>query len=353
MKTRVLIAAFTVTLASIFAVVTSPGAAFAANCTPFPDTNHCYAIDYYNGGVTAAGADLEVWCLSTANPSNNFATYEMWVGTGQSTWAEIGMNAGILQGGYTGFNWYWAEKRSDGSYYEHRIPGGAATGVATNASAYWQGGGNWSLFKGGTYVGSSTDNGGRGTYTESGTEVTTTAMTVEGQSDNYQRQDSAGWHWMPSDNYISPNATGLFTTFPSTGYYEVETGCGAAQPKAAPAAPIPSSPAQAAQALTAIAQQAAAAGHSRRPAQIHYVKTTRQRAEKVLAGATVTTSQPVYVIALSGHFTHPGPPRANETVTGTTMTITVDAATGQITDWGISPAQTLPLAQLGQVRTAP
>jgi hypothetical protein len=363
MKTRILIAAVAIALASAFTVVITPGEAFAANCTALPNTNHCYAEDYYNGTESAAGTDLEVDCLSVANRSTDFASYEMWVLTNTpqvsyDTWVEIGMIAGFLQNGQTGFMWFWGQMRPDGQFHDYYISG-ASTGNLTNASAYYEGNDNWNLYKGGHLVGTSTANGNGGIETISGTEVTTTAMTVVGQSGNYQFRDSAGWHWVPDDNYISPNAGGLFTTFPSTGYYGVSTGCnGDTAPHkftAAPAAPIPASPAGAARALAKIAHGAAVANHNPGPARIEYVKTTRQRAARVLSGARVNSNQPAYVVMLRGHFTAPVPPHAKKAAppAANTMELTVDAATGQITDWGIGPARTFHLSRLGPVHTAP
>jgi len=137
----------------------------------------------------------------------------------------------------------------------------------------------------------------------------------------------------------------------------VSTGCvgrrTGQQAAVSPAAPIPPGAAGAARALAGIARRAAVANHQPVPAHVQYVRTTRQRAEQFLSHARVNTDQPVYVVELTGHFTHPGPPRTGAEPADRTMTLTVDAATGQVTDTTISPASTVSLAGLGTVRTAP
>jgi hypothetical protein len=272
------------------------------------------------------------------------------------SWIEIGMISGTLRDGTQGFMWFWGEQDGSGIFGNHFI-GWAATGRSDNASIYYEGSGLWTLFKGGHNIWSLTGNGNAGWDVQTGAEVTTTAMTDNGTSNNFQYRDSRGWHWVPANPYITPNAYGLFAFGANTGYFNVSTGCGGkrtGQPAAAPpAAPIPSSPAGAARALAAIAQRAAAASHQPAPARISYVKTTRRRAEQFLSHATVNDNQAVYVVELTGHFTHSGPPRSGAQPAGRTMTLTVDAATGQVTDTTISPARSIPLAGLGAVHSAP
>jgi hypothetical protein len=198
---------------------------------------------------------------------------------------------------------------------------------------------------------------GAGTDTETGAETTTTQMTVDGDSVNYQYRNSSGWHWVPVSPYISPNASGFFSYWYSTATFGESTTCGSARTTVhrTAAAPIPSNQAQAARVLSMIAGRAAAANGGHAPGRISFVKTTRQRAEFLLTQAKVTTNQPVYVVEFAGRFALPRSPRAaaRQPASGRTMTLTVDATTGHVTDWSISPYPSSPLRRLGTVISAP
>ena len=64
---------------------------------------------------------------------------------------------------------------------------------------------------------------------------------------------------------------------------------------------------------------------------------------------TATTGDnAVYVIRMAGHFKNKKAGPHGGTPTGTTMTVTVSAATGQITDWGLTDSPT-DLSPLGPV----
>jgi hypothetical protein len=149
----------------------APAQAATATCAPTPDTSHCYAVNLGEGNgssPSAAGTDLEVDCLSVPNRSTDFADWEMWYATytpqvSYDTWVEEGMTAGTLYHTLsgvpiTGFMWFWADKRPNGSYTEHYIQS-ASVGNYTNASIYYVGGTDENVYLGGSYAGTSTANG--------------------------------------------------------------------------------------------------------------------------------------------------------------------------------------------------
>lgn len=103
--------------------------------------------------------------------------------------------------------------------------------------------------------------------------------------------------------------------------------------------------------LATIAKSMAARMGASNPASAHYVLTTRQVAESLVAGDHVQTNPEGYLVVLHGHFCAPGarvPPGA-PMPTGTQINLTIDPMTQQILDFGISN-QSLSLSTLGQVQ---
>lgn len=94
--------------------------------------------------------------------------------------------------------------------------------------------------------------------------------------------------------------------------------------------------------LHEIAQQAASAGGATPPTKMYAVAVSdHQVAELAAGGATIYDHAPVFVIVITGgHFTGRGSP-SNETPIpeGTVLTLTLDAATYEITDVGIDDVE--------------
>ena len=90
--------------------------------------------------------------------------------------------------------------------------------------------------------------------------------------------------------------------------------------------------------LREIAQQAASAGGATPPNKMYAVAVSdHQVAEQAASGAIIYDHAPVFVIVITGgHFTGRGSP-SNEVAIpeGTILTLTLDAATYEITDVGI------------------
>jgi hypothetical protein len=90
--------------------------------------------------------------------------------------------------------------------------------------------------------------------------------------------------------------------------------------------------------VTAAANRVAAINGDAHPSSAGWVKTTRQRAVSAESTDTVDSNQPVYYVVLHGHFAatkgYLGPGAA--VPTGTILTLTVDASTGEVLDNSLS-----------------
>jgi hypothetical protein len=90
--------------------------------------------------------------------------------------------------------------------------------------------------------------------------------------------------------------------------------------------------------VTAAANRVAAINGDAHPSSAAWVKTTRQTAVSAESTDTVDSNQPVYYVVLHGHFAatkgYLGPGAA--VPTGTILTLTVDASTGEVLDNGLS-----------------
>jgi len=292
-----------------------------------------------------------------ANRNTDFIDWEMWYLTdtpqvSYDTWVEEGMTAGTLQGGYVGFNWFWADNRPNGTYYEHYIRP-ATTGNSTNVSVYYAGNSNDSVYLGGSQVGTSAGNGQGGLWANAGAEATTPAVTVNGTANNFQYRTSSGWRWAVPDVY--DNSGGLWAINASGANLSANTGCGSsarAQAAQQKASPMPSDTPRLHQRLIGIGRRMATLTHDPSPVSIRMTRSTRQRAISVLSGDKVNSDPAVYVLEMKGTFSNPHhPPRhkRGHAPACHTLTVLVNAATGQLTDWGISNLSSSALSQLGAV----
>jgi hypothetical protein len=332
-------------------------------CPGGESNGHCYGVGTTGKDRTgtpvwlnAIGTDLYVYCLSVANRNTDFANYEAWMDTNDNvpsdfTWVEEGMKAGIgVDGNNHGFTWFWADQRpGSGGYHEHYGPG-ASTGTITNVSFYWLGNGNWNVERGGSVIGESTANGdwAGGGYT--GVETTINIATAVGYSQNWQYADPS-WDWHPaiagtlnqSDGWLSAVADqgtpGSLVSVVNRG------GCGGdvAQPKASPI-----TDATAATRLKQIALTAAAANGEMHPVSMEFVATTRKNAQ-ALTGEGVPENNASYLVQIRGNFTgyNASIPPHKKIPTGSYLTLTVDAATGFVSDVGLT-ATAVSLPALGQ-----
>jgi hypothetical protein len=313
------------------------------------------------------------------------------VNTAEHNFVEVGMTAGTLYaapGQPQGFMWYWTDFYNDtNDYYEHYIMQ-ATAGTWDNVSIYWEGNSYWGVWVAGFRVGGS----GIGAYpgnVDAGVEMTTPNAATEAFFYNWQKADK-NWSW----NWTSPNRlvygdSNLLTAFVNTAEVTAFTphyACGAptgimaskevvmptppappphrpdpglrsgsvppspdptrqppysTQEASAPAAPSTQQRAD----LTAIAQHMASIHKEQNPVNIRYTASTRQAALTATTRSRPTGDVSVYVIQMEGHF-QKQLRHTKEPLLGTSMTILVDAQTGQVTDWSIAPEPD-DLSQLG------
>lgn len=314
---------------------------------------HCYLISVFGprfGGsaypLNEIAADLRVPCIDVGDVNNSELNFELWMdtndNTGAGTWVEEGLQAGLTQGVSAGWHWFWADDRPNGGgYHGHYISGG--TTADTQVYFTWLGHGNWNVSRAGTVIGESTYNGDWAEGGQVGAESTTDAMALEGYAYNFEYADP-NWAWHPAPGslfyqYDGALYGGITTNGSTPGYSGVNAFAGNCPSTATIAAPraTPLSAAAAPSALRAIGLAQAQASGESKPSSISFVSTTRAQADKALNTST-TGDSAVYVIKMTGHFTahNAGVPAKGHVPTGTTMTVTVSAATGQVTDWGIT-----------------
>jgi hypothetical protein len=91
------------------------------------------------------------------------------------------------------------------------------------------------------------------------------------------------------------------------------------------------------QTLSDVARRRAAANGEPKPSKISFVRTTRQKANNAL-GSKVNDDRDVYLVQVTGEFTvhEPQAPAQQAPPSGKSMTLIVDASTGQVIDWGVA-----------------
>jgi hypothetical protein len=275
-----------------------------------------------------------------------------------------------------GFVWFWADERalSGPSNYHENLMRNARLRERGVLSFYWvQGTGDWRVYEGppgvpGTLYGRSLGVGAYAGGAEVGAEATTRNVYVIGRARQFLYEDLA-WKWAPPPEWFHINDSGNVWDLSGNGSSlnvttrVTQPGCspsptGANTPTSTGAmtdgTPIADGiPVTEAQLLKTFGKVAAHAGANWLQ-DVQLVKTTRQRAA-ALTGSYVTTDQPVVMLQTTGSFTRPVKSnstrhRSTKTATAPVLTATIDADTGQLQHWGISPT-TYNISQLGAVST--
>lgn len=354
------LAALAIASAAISATSVAVGTGTASaidGCPSYPD--HCYGIGgfgYPNGGnngapvyLNSVWTQLRAFCLQVGDPNTDFVNYEMWLRTNANnpdlnTWVEAGLTDGTLwasPGQEEGLINFWADARPDGSYNEHYISP-AALGAYNTAAFYWvPNTGNWDVSYNSTTVGTSTDNGAWGGGSDNGLESTTPNMAIDG--------DSYGWSYQDPSNVWHDVSNTLFWEDPgyTSGYvsgssvHAQSNSC--TLPSATTSATTASAPAPSTTEgnISATVKRFAMVLGESAPGPSQYVKTTRKQASSAASGAVVDSDQAVYLVQAPGKFTVPSAraPRGAKAPTGSNLTVTIDATTGQVLDWGVRQNQ--------------
>jgi hypothetical protein len=115
-------------------------------------------------------------------------------------------------------------------------------------------------------------------------------------------------------------------------------------------APAKPRPALSEKRILHLALGAANRGGDQHPTLIQHAAGSHFKAVLVGQGDLIPEWNWSYLIAIRGHFAYTGVGPGNETIHGTVITLVVDAATGQVTDSGLSTRYP-PLERLGKVTT--
>lgn len=312
--------------------------------------SHCYGIaNYASGSVDAVAVDLWTDCLHLDTPNQDLATHEMWMMTNASppaaAWIEGGYMRGFVAGGdpQSWFRWTWAEGVG-GNYYSHFVNWASVadwkqlwfTHFADN---------KWGIYLGGSHVGTTAQTATLGTYVQVGAETTEPQVYSHGKSRGLQWHPPGG-PWVSGSGPIVGATSGVYSVAASGQAMEqtsLQNACSSA-PAAVAKADAPSETD-----LRDVAVKVAAMHGEKKPAGIAVVKSKRGAAQRLVGGgAVVDTDQAVHVIRMSGDFVGSAPKGA-PLPRGNTMTITVDAANGEVTDLSIS-RERKDLSKLGAVK---
>lgn len=115
-------------------------------------------------------------------------------------------------------------------------------------------------------------------------------------------------------------------------------------------APVKPRPVLSEKRILHLALAAARRGGDSHPTLVQHAAGSHFEAVLVGQGDLVPEWNWSYLIAVRGRFSYPGVGLGNQTIHGTVITLVVDAATGQVTDGGLSKRYP-PLARLGKVTT--
>lgn len=332
------------------AALTVPARQAAADGPECNLTSHCYGIaQYASGNIAAVGVDLWTDCLHLDTPLTDDAVHEMWLWTNAAspaaTWIESGYIRGIVAGGdpENWFRWYWAEYTGT-TFYSH-FAQWASVDQWKNVSFYHYPTNQWGVYIGGTYIGTSAQYATTGTYVQVGAETTEPKVYSHGKSRNLQWETGGSWSWGSPAG--SGGTAGVYSVSASGAAMEqtsLQNMCSPAPlaPKQA-AATAPSS-ADLLQAARAVASQYG----EKAPTGVQAVTTTRKAAQRAVGAASVDGDQATYLVQMQGSFVGRAPKGA-PLPRGNTMTVTVDATTGEVTDLSLGTTRQ-DLKKLGAVK---
>lgn len=320
---------------------------------------HCYGIAHYPAASNFDGVGQELWtdCLSLDTPlSGDIATHEMWVWTNaphtseMGPFIETGYVRGFIAGGDTDswFRWFWGEWTGT-AYYSHKIANAPILNWI-NFSVYKQANSTWKVYANGVERGTSVQQATAGTYIQTGGETTDPQVYSHGKSRYLQWHDisSGAWTW---GHGAIPAAT--------SGVYQVTTNAWERMEQISLQKicnPLPGgSPgpfkAPAVQDVKALAVEVAKVNGEKSPQALDVVTSKRKAAQGQLKGGVVDSDEDVYVVQMRGQFVGnmASVPKGTQAPKGTVMTLTIDKATGELTDWSLS-SKTTDLGKLGAVK---
>lgn len=344
-------------LLSVAAAVV-PASASSADGPECDHHSHCYGIaNYPTGNIDGVGQELWTDCLHLDTPLQDFATHEMWMWTNAPHTSNMNpfIEAGYVRGGIAGgdsqtwFRWFWAEWTGT-DFYSHFIAN-APVASWNNFSFYKQGNNTWKIYTNGIERGTTVQQASAGTYVQTGGETSEPQVYSHGKSRYLQWHNVGASGWTFGQGAIPTAHAGVYSVT-TNGWERMEQ---ISLQKICD--PLPGRPpgtlaksAPTSDEVKSLAVRFASQAGEKNPTSMEMVSTKRAAAQAHVKGGKVDSDQGVYLVQVRGGFTgHMVPrPKGAPAPKGDAITLTIDAATGELTDWSLGKASDL--AKLGKIR---
>lgn len=337
---------------AVSAAPAAPALGDGPECNP---TSHCYGIvEYHEPAFDGVGQELWTDCLVLDPPSNDVATHEMWIAFPGGSYIEAGYVKGGIAGGdtQTGFRMFWADWNGT-NFTSHFITSAPILNYI-NFSMYRNVAGTWSVYTNGTLRGTTTSTYGNANVIQTGGETTEPKVLSHGKSRYLQSRNAStgAWTWAQWD-YVGAT-TGVYSVSHNVlermEQISLQRICDPL-PGGPPGTFAPLAPAKAPSVsdVKQLAVRFAEQNGDKAPA-VEMVSTKRGAAQAHLKSGKVDSDQAVYLVQMRGSFTGNLVPRPKgaSAPKGDAITLTIDSATGEVTDWSLGKVSDL--AKLGSVK---
>lgn len=328
----------------------APSTADGPECNLY---DHCYGItSYSSGNIDAVGLELWTDCLHLDTPLADVATHEMWLWTSSlaATWIEAGYIRGIVAGGDSQnyFRWFWAEYTGS-TFYSHFIAW-ASVSNWYNMTFSRETSGKWGVYYGGlggTKVGESVHTSSAGVMVQVGAETTEPKVYSHGKS-RYLLWHPVGGSWQSATTGSPALTSGVYSVSQSSGAMEQTSLQNMCSPAPLRATAPPQGEAPSMRNLKTLAVKVAAQYGEKAPTSLQVVSSTRRAAQRAVGAGDQADDRQSFLLQMRGSFVGTAPKGA-KLPRGNTLTLTVDAATGEVTDMSLGN-QGQGLAKLGAVK---
>ncbi|WP_345433671.1 hypothetical protein [Actinoallomurus vinaceus] len=291
-------------------------------------------------------------CFTVTDTSAYFVNSEMWAGyADDEQWIEAGDTVGHPWG--SSVTHFWAEG-NDGDYHEYKIPD-AATNFPRNFTIDLDSDKKWRVRLDGIVSGVSTLPGNPATNADVGMESTDPNARAEAEIAALDYTDTnGGIHngWNSSNYHPTSFTRGNFSVGWITKYTDLAvnaqtcTDAPAKLPRAAESQAAPVTP----EGINRTVSGFLRGNGDLTPERVEAVKTSKSVVELNRNGGT-QNKVPVTIVQAVGKFTgHQARlPAGKKIPRGRYLTVTLETATGNVLDWGIS-SRSINLPSLGMVQ---
>jgi hypothetical protein len=327
----------------------------AADCSS--PGGHCRAIVHWPvheiNGIDYF-VDPMYQCFNVLNPSVDFVTTEGWVGPDDTDiWVEAGDAYGYPNGAKEYH--FWAESNGANNYHEYQIPDGVPNASRSFLMELWDDG-KWRVALDGLSVGTSTIPGNPATSADAGMESTAPSAHIDNAIRNLAYIDTAGklnQGWNSSNYHPTLKMVGSYYDVGwITKYTSIAVSgnvCSSTSPKSnfgtsRGVAPVT------VQGVQKTLRRLSERSGEWTPQKIEAVNTSKSIAE-VGNGVAASRVVPVVVVQAAGSFVGYAAkvPAGKKLPHGKYLTVTIEASTGDVLDWGITSRPTK-MSDLGTVQ---